>query len=105
MAFFPEISGELTIDDGAQNALLNTGGSLLPGGIRFIGGAFKKGDVVEIKNIAGEVLAKGVVNYSASELEIIKGERTTEIFELLGYHIHDEAIHRDNLVVLTNEEN
>ncbi|MCM8530621.1 MAG: glutamate 5-kinase [Lentisphaeraceae bacterium] len=105
MAFFPEVSGEIIIDDGAQNALINKGSSLLPGGIRFISGAFMKGDVVEIKNVAGEVLAKGVVNYSASELELIKGEKTTEIFELLGYHIHDEAIHRDNLVVLTNEDN
>ena len=34
-----------------------------------------------------------------------KGKKTTDILKLLGYHTYDEAVHRDNLVVLNNEEN
>lgn len=104
MAFFPEISGALVVDDGAKKALLTQGSSLLPGGITGVSGEFTKGDIVEIKGLHGKLLAKGAVNYSAKELELIKGKKTTDILELLGYHIYDEAVHRDNLVVLNNEE-
>jgi glutamate 5-kinase len=104
MAFFPEIFGALVVDDGAKEALLNNGSSLLPGGITEVDGEFTKGDVVEIKGSSGELLAKGVVNYSSEDMELIKGKQTTEIPKLLGYHVYDEAVHRDNLVVLNNEE-
>ena len=62
------------------------------------------GDIVEVKSVNGKLLAKGAVNYSAKEMELIKGKKTTDILEMLGYHIYDEAVHRDNLVVLNNEE-
>ena len=104
MAFFPEVAGELLVDEGAKKALLEKGSSLLPGGITTVVGEFTKGDIVEIKSVNGKLLAKGAVNYSAKEMELIKGKKTTDILEMLGYHIYDEAVHRDNLVVLNNEE-
>lgn len=104
MAFFPEVAGELHVDEGAKKALLEKGSSLLPGGITTVVGEFTKGDIVEVKSVNGKLLAKGAVNYSAKEMELIKGKKTTDILEMLGYHIYDEAVHRDNLVVLNNEE-
>jgi glutamate 5-kinase len=40
------------------------------------------------------------VNYSAQELNQIKGLHTSGIEKVLGYKIYDEIIHRDDLVVL-----
>ena len=104
LAFFPEVSGSLVVDDGARKALVSRGGSLLPGGILDVNGQFLKGDIVEINCGDDSLFAKGAVNYSAEELRRIKGQQTTDIMELLGYHIYDEAIHRDNLVLLNSEE-
>ena len=47
----------------------------------------------------GNELEKGVTNYSQSELERIKGKKTTEIEQVLGYKYSDEIVHRDNLVL------
>lgn len=104
MAFFPEISGTLKIDNGAVKALTGKGSSLLPRGIKEVKGEFLKGDVVEIKDSEGKLIAKGAANYTASELDLIKGKKTTDIMTLLGYHIYDEAVHRDNMVLLNSEE-
>ncbi len=104
MAFFPEISGQLIIDKGAVKALITKGSSLLPGGLKVVNGEFSKGDIVEIRDEMDKLIAKGAVNYSAAELARIKGKKTADIASLLGYHIYDEAVHRDNMVLLFNEE-
>ena len=104
LAFFPQISGSLVIDKGARKALVNKGSSLLPGGITEVEGDFLKGDVVEVKTLDGKLIAKGAVNYSAEDMNRIKGRKTTDIIDLLGYHINDVAVHRDNLVLLNSEE-
>ncbi|NQZ58969.1 MAG: glutamate 5-kinase [Lentisphaeraceae bacterium] len=104
MAFFPEIAGTLVIDRGAQKALVKQGSSLLPGGILFVEGNFIKGDIIEIRSSENVLLAKGAVNYSSVELKNLKGRKTAEISGILGYHSYDEAIHRDNLVLLNSEE-
>jgi len=41
-----------------------------------------------------------MTNYSFSEVEKIKGKKTSEIEKILGYKYSDEVIHRDNLVLL-----
>ena len=40
-----------------------------------------------------------VWNYSADEIEKIKGVRSNRIEDILGYKHSDEVIHRDNFVV------
>ena len=45
-------------------------------------------------------IAKGITNYSSTEIEKIKGRKTTDVEKALGYRYSDEVIHRDNLVVL-----
>ena len=104
MAFFPEISGVLKIDNGAVNALKGGGSSLLPRGIKEVEGEFSKGDILEIQDASGRLVAKGAANYNSEELRLIKGKKTTDIMELLGYHIYDEAVHRDNMVLLNSED-
>jgi glutamate 5-kinase len=91
-------AGALTVDDGAVRALAS-GKSLLPAGVTAIDGAFKRGDVVEVKNGAGRVLARGLVAYAAEDARRIAGNKSAEIQRLLGFRGRDEMIHRDDLVV------
>lgn len=91
----------VVVDDGARAALLEGKKSLLPAGIRSVEGRFVPGDLVDIADSAGEVLGRGIVNYSSAELELIRGRRTAEIAGILGSKPYDEAIHRDNLALLS----
>jgi glutamate 5-kinase len=87
------------IDAGAV-AALGRGRSLLPAGIVTVKGPFDRGDSVNIVNPEGKSIGCGVANYSAADLERIKGCRSTQITQILGYNFGDEVIHRNNVVML-----
>jgi glutamate 5-kinase len=91
--------GRLIIDDGAKKALLDKGKSLLPSGITAVEGEFDTGDPVHCMDSEGNLLAKGLVNYSAGDIRKILGLKTPQIFSVLGHKDYDEVIHRDNLVI------
>ncbi|HAV42756.1 TPA: glutamate 5-kinase [bacterium] len=93
-------SGQLIIDDGAKEAILKQGKSLLSSGIREIKGDFERGEAVAVLDLDGRELARGLTNYSQTELDKIRGKHSSEIEGILGYKYDDEAIHRDNLVLL-----
>ncbi|MBI5562898.1 MAG: glutamate 5-kinase [Deltaproteobacteria bacterium] len=100
IAFSTRPTGRLFVDDGAKEALLKKGGSLLPSGIKDVDGGFEAGEVVHCVDAKGMEFARGVANYSSAEIKRIKGIKTTEIEAALGYKVYDEVIHRDNLVVM-----
>lgn len=99
IAYGSSIQGKLVIDDGAQDVLQKSGKSLLAIGIIDVHGSFDVGNSVGVYNQHGTEIARGIVNYSASELDKIKGVKTTQIASILGYKDYDEVIHRDNLVL------
>ena len=92
--------GEVVVDEGAARALKEKGKSLLPSGIVAVSGEWTAGDVVSVRVEAGQVFARGVVSYSSDEVARIMGRRTTEIARILGSHLYDEVIHRDNMTLL-----
>jgi len=93
--------GKLFLDDGAVRAIAQSGKSLLAAGIKQIEGEFAVTDAVQICNLQGEAIARGLVNYNSSELEKIQGCQSDEIPQILGYDDPPETvIHRDNLVVI-----
>ncbi len=100
IAFNPKPKGDVIVDDGAKKAILQKGKSLLPSGVVKIRGIFDRGDLVSCLGPRGKEFARGLVNYSATELEKIKGHRSDQIESTLGYKYSDEVIHRDDLVVL-----
>lgn len=100
IAFNPKPKGDLIVDDGAKKAIVQKGKSLLPSGVVKIKGGFDRGDLVTCLGPRGKEFARGLVNYSATELEKIKGFRSDQIESVLGYKYSDEVIHRDDLVVL-----
>ncbi|MCX7725709.1 MAG: glutamate 5-kinase [Chitinispirillaceae bacterium] len=100
IAFAGQPKGTIIVDEGAENAILKNGKSLLPVGIKNVTGNFKAGDNIDICSLNGEVIARGLVNYSSDEIRIIKNCKSTEIEKKLGTKKFDEVIHRDNLVIL-----
>ena len=100
IAYGRKPKGSIVVDEGAKRALLEKGGSLLPVGIKEIKGKFQSGDSVSILDSEGKEFARGIVYYSSEELKRIKGLHTNQIEEKLGYCYYEEAIHRDNLVIL-----
>jgi glutamate 5-kinase len=97
-----EPEGKLTVDEGAAAAITRAGKSLLPIGVTSVNGEFEDGASVLVQDEAGKTLAVGLVNYSSDEMRKIVRRRTAEIDWILGYRRNDEAIHADNLVVLTS---
>ncbi|MFO1158518.1 MAG: glutamate 5-kinase [Reyranellaceae bacterium] len=91
-------AGTLTVDDGAVRAL-SSGKSLLPAGVTSIEGDFRRGDVVDVKDRAGRMLARGLVAYAADDARRIAGRKSAEIERLLGFRGRDEMVHRDDMVV------
>lgn len=91
--------GTLIIDNGAVDALVNRGKSLLASGIVRVEGHFDIGSPVEIRRLDGAVLGVGLANYKASDIGKIKGCKSIAIKACLGYKPYDEVIHRDNLVI------
>lgn len=91
--------GGVQVDEGAQTALLKKGKSLLPSGITSISGEFERGAVVTVTGPGGIEIARGMVNYSASEIKMIAGKKSSEIEKILGDKDYDEVIHRNNLWV------
>jgi len=92
--------GKIVIDDGAAAALRKRKGSLLPAGIKDTEREFRRGDMVDIVDQHGNRIACGMSNYSAAEIETIKGAQSKQIMPLLGYEYGAEVVHRNNLVVL-----
>lgn len=91
--------GEIVVDDGAREALLAKGKSLLPSGIVEVRGDFQPGEVVKVLTADGREIARGLTNYSAEEVRLIAGKNTRSIEKILGYKDYDEVIHRNNLWV------
>jgi glutamate 5-kinase len=84
IAFAVASQGTLVINDGALEALENHGRSLLRVGVDSHRGAFVEGDAVDVKDLRGETVAKGLVRVSAESFA--EGE--------------DVVVHRDDLVLL-----
>ena len=94
--------GTLIIDKGAEKALIKNKKSLLASGIKAVEGNFNIGDIVIVKNENDFELARGKVRYGCHDIQQIKGKKSNEIFDILGYHFGDEIIHRDDLVISDN---
>ena len=94
------VKGTLQLDLGAIRMLKNSGKSLLAVGIESVNGKFIRGDVVSCVDSQGREIARGLVNYDSEEVQVIRGQASEKILELLGYAGDEEIIHRANLVLM-----
>jgi len=101
IAYTLKPAGRVIVDDGARNVLQRKGKSLLPSGVVGVDGRFERGACVRICGTDGSEFARGLSDYSSSEIARLAGHNSSEIEALLGYRYADVVIHRDNLVVLS----
>jgi glutamate 5-kinase len=92
--------GHLHLDDGAVRAVVERRMSLLPAGVTGVTGTFAAGDPVELLDQNGHAVARGLVNFDATELPGLLGRSTRELARELGPAYRREVVHRDDLVVL-----
>jgi glutamate 5-kinase len=104
IAFTLRPRGKVVLDEGAINAIVHHGKSLLPSGILRVEGDFSLGDAVLCLDTEGKTIAKGLANYSSEETKKIKGLKTSRIEQVLGYKHYDEVIHRDNMAVMQKKK-
>ncbi|MBI3293036.1 MAG: glutamate 5-kinase [Elusimicrobia bacterium] len=103
IAFGSRVRGQLHVDQGAAEALVHRGKSLLPSGITQVEGEFTVGDPVSVVDPHDQEIARGLVSYASADIHRIKGQRTTQLPHLLGESaVSEEVIHRDNLVILSS---
>ena len=100
MADHLKTAGQVTLDAGAVQKLLEAGKSLLPIGVTDVGGDFGRGDVITCVDATGKPIARGMSNYASAEVKRIMRKPSSEIAAILGYVEEVELIHRDNLVLL-----
>jgi len=92
--------GRLHLDDGAVKAVVSRRASLLAAGITGVDGQFSAGDPVDLVDPHGRPMARGLVNYDASELPGLLGRSTVDLSAELGPAYEKEVVHRDDLVLL-----
>jgi glutamate 5-kinase len=102
IAYGMPVRGSLVLDAGAVEALSRRGGSLLPSGITQVRGHFEAGECIGCVGPDGKEFARGLVTYDSADCARIRGASSSRIEELLGYHMGNEVVHRDDLVLLTD---
>ncbi|WP_445146451.1 glutamate 5-kinase [Dyella sp. Tek66A03] len=98
----PAAPGRIRVDAGAARALASGRASLLPGGVVEVSGDFHRGDLVEIVDDSGQLLARGLSQYGAGEARRLAGRHSRDIEHLLGYSYGAEVVHRDDLATLAH---
>lgn len=100
LGFTAQIRGRIHLDSGARKAIVEQGRSLLAAGIVSAQGDFQKGDVIALCDAEGAVVARGLSNYSADDVNRIKGLKSDKIAQVLGQRPYEEVVHRDNLALV-----
>ncbi len=99
MADHLQMRGAVVVDAGAAAKLRDEGKSLLPIGMVLVEGDFSRGDVIAVRDEAGQEIARGLANYASAEARLLCRKSSSEFERLLGYSAEPEMLHRDNLVL------
>ena len=99
MADHLQLRGAVTVDPGAASKLQAEGKSLLAIGMTQVEGDFSRGDVIAIRDVSGQEIARGLANYASAEARLICRKPSSEFEGLLGYMAEPEFVHRDNLIL------
>ncbi len=91
--------GAITIDDGAKRAL-SKGRSLLHAGVIKVTGQFERGDLIDVHDAAGKLIARGLAGYSAAEAQALMGHKSSNFEAIIGYDGRAELVHADDLVMM-----
>lgn len=92
-------TGSVRVDAGAANAL-RSGKSLLAAGVTAVTGRFERGDAVDVIDVDGRTVARGVSAYSSEDASKLIGRKSDEFETILGYRGRPALIHVDDLVLV-----
>jgi glutamate 5-kinase len=92
--------GRLVLDAGAVRAVVERRASLLAAGLTGVEGDFTAGDPVDLTDPDGRPVARGLVNFDATELPALLGRSSHDLKRELGAAYEREVVHRDDLVLL-----
>jgi len=92
--------GDVGVDEGAAQALIQQGKSLLAVGVTGVSGQFERGQTVRMLAPDGREIARGITNYNAADLAAIRGHQSEEIPAILGYQYGPTVVHRDDMVLV-----
>tara|TARA_B110000014_G_C20077194_1_gene562371 strand:+ start:279 stop:1343 length:1065 start_codon:yes stop_codon:yes gene_type:complete len=82
----------ITVDTGAEEALVNKNASLLYKGISEYGKEINIGDCITVFNTKGAPIAKGISSWSSDEID--------EAFKINNRGNSKPVMHKDNLIIL-----
>jgi len=88
LSFVSTPKGSITIDDGGVNAIRNKNASILPVGITSVSGKFDEKDLIDVKDLKGNKVARGISRFDSDELRKVARVKNQK-----------EAIHKNDLVV------
>ena len=102
--------GTIYIDRGAASALTNKAG-LLPVGVIDVEGSFGQQECIRLSVLPkrdspvseAEEVGRALVNYSAVEIKRIRGLRSAQIAEVLGYADSEYIAFRDSVALFKKE--
>lgn len=100
IGYATNILGKLVVNSGAKKAITEKDSSLLPIGVIEVLNDFQKGEVVSILDEEKCEIARGIVNYNATDCKKIAGVHSDDITKILGFKNYDEIINRDNITTL-----
>jgi len=92
--------GTVIVDNGASQALVGRGASLLPVGMVQTVGEFARGEVLRICDPDGKELARGLANYDSADMQKLCRVKSSKIADILGYTYGDYVVHRNDMVIL-----
>jgi len=97
LGFAVRTTGRLILDEGAINAVIKKGKSLLPVGVLGADGSFERGETVSLVDSHNKEIGRGLTNYDLRDVLRICGKKTAELREILGQNVYMEVVHRDNM--------
>lgn len=92
--------GQLILDDGAVRAVVKRRTSLLAAGVTEVRGVFEARDPVDLVDQQGEIVGRGLVAFSSSDIPEMLGKATAQLVESLGEDYGRQLVHRDDLAIL-----
>lgn len=100
LSFISTPRGNVIIDAGGCKALREKHSSLLPVGVVAVEKHFDQGDLVNVLDELGTLVARGITKYDSETLKLVLRKKTPEVRSLLGTAVSDEVIHKNDLVVM-----
>ncbi len=100
IAYATNITGQISVNNGAKKAITEENKSLLAIGITKVNGIFTRGDVISILDEGNQEFARGIANYDSRDCKKIIGEHSDNIYDILGHKNYDAVVTKDNIAIL-----